>query len=44
MDSTLERRQLRLVLAWVELHADELLANWQRARAGETLQDIEPLR
>jgi hypothetical protein len=44
MDSTLERRQLRFVLAWAELHQDALLANWQRARAGETLQDIEPLR
>jgi hypothetical protein len=41
MDSTLERRQLRFVLAWAELHADELLDNW---RAGETLAAIEPLR
>lgn len=44
MDSTLPRRQLRLVLAWAELHQDELLDNWQRARAGETLTEIEPLR
>jgi len=40
MDSTLGRRQLRFVLAWAELHQDELLANWRRARAGETLEDI----
>jgi hypothetical protein len=32
------------VPAWAELHQDELLDNWQRARAGETLLDIEPLR
>lgn len=44
MDSTLGRRQLRLVLAWAELHQAELAENWQRARAGETLLDIEPLR
>lgn len=44
MDSTLPRRQLRLVLAWAELHRDELLENWQLARAGETLRMIEPLR
>lgn len=44
MDSTLGRRQLRFVLAWAELHQDELLANWRRARAGEKLEDIEPLR
>jgi Domain of unknown function (DUF4160) len=44
IDSTLPRRQLRFVLAWAELHQDELRANWRRARAGETLQPIEPLR
>jgi hypothetical protein len=44
MYSTLGRRQLRLVLAWAELHQDELEENWRRARAGETLNEIEPLR
>jgi len=44
IDSTLGRRQLRFVLAWAELHQDELLENWRLARAGETLQQIEPLR
>jgi hypothetical protein len=44
IDSTLGRRQLRLVLAWAELHQEELAANWRRARAGETLAEIEPLR
>jgi hypothetical protein len=31
--STLGRRQLRLVLAWAELHQRELLENWRLARA-----------
>ena len=44
IDSAMQTRQLRLVLAWAELHQGELLDNWQRARAGETLRDIEPLR
>jgi hypothetical protein len=44
LDSSLPRRQLRLVLAWAELHQDELLENWRLARAGETLREIEPLR
>ncbi len=43
-ESTLGRRQLRFVMAWAELHQDELGDNWRRARAGETLRDIEPLR
>jgi hypothetical protein len=32
IDSSLERRQLRFVLAWAELHQDELIENWNRAR------------
>ena len=44
IESNLPRRQLRFVLAWAELRQDELRENWRRARAGETLQLIEPLR
>ena len=44
MDSSLDVRQLRLVLAWAELHREELLENWHRARVGETLNPIDPLR
>jgi hypothetical protein len=44
IDSSLGGRQLRLVLALAELHREELPENWRRARAGETLQEIEPLR
>lgn len=44
IESTLDVRQLRLVLAWAELHREELLENWRLARAGETLREIEPLR
>jgi Domain of unknown function (DUF4160) len=44
MDSNLNRRQLRFVLAWAELHQEELEENWRRARAGETLMEIEPLQ
>jgi len=44
IDNSLRRRQLRFVLAWAELHQAELEENWRRARAGETLRKIEPLR
>jgi ABC-type lipopolysaccharide export system ATPase subunit len=40
----LPRRELRIVLAWAELHAAELQDNWRRARAGETLLEVEPLQ
>jgi len=35
---------LRQVLDWVELHRAELTENWQRARLGEPVLPIEPLR
>jgi hypothetical protein len=44
IDSNLRSRQLRLVLAWTELHQKELMENWRRARAREKLLEIEPLR
>jgi hypothetical protein len=44
IDNSLGRRQLRFVLAWAELHQAELEENWCRARSGETLRKIEPLR
>jgi Domain of unknown function (DUF4160) len=44
IESNLPRRQLRFVLAWAELRQGDLRENWRRARAGETLQPIEPLR
>jgi Domain of unknown function (DUF4160) len=44
MSSNLGKRQIRLVLAWAELHQVELQENWDRARAREGLIEIEPLR
>jgi hypothetical protein len=39
----LPRKQLRLVQAWIELHRDELLADWQLAASGEMPYKIDPL-
>jgi len=36
-------KQLKLVLAWCELHEDELLENWARAKDSRELVRIEPL-
>ena len=40
----LPKRQLRLVQAWTELHADELLADWELAVSEYPLNPIDPLR
>ena len=38
------RRQERLVLAWAELHQQELIANWNTLQDGRPPIKIEPLR
>ena len=37
-------KKLRLVQAWIELHSDELIANWKLVTNGELPFKIEPLR
>ena len=41
---TLLSRKSRLVQAWIEIHREELIANWQLAINGDELFKIEPLR
>jgi hypothetical protein len=37
-------RQIKLVLAWIEIHKEELLADWELASNGELSFPIEPLK
>jgi len=37
-------RQLRMVQVWVDLHRDELLANWELTQEGVEPFRIDPLR
>lgn len=39
----LSRKQLRLVQAWIELHRDELAADWELTVSGENPYKIAPL-
>jgi hypothetical protein len=39
----LPRKQLRLVQAWIELHRDELMADWELAVSGDNPYKIAPL-
>ena len=39
----LPRKQLRLVQAWIELHRDELAADWELSVSGELPYKISPL-
>lgn len=37
-------KKLKLVLAWIEIHHDELLADWDIAQSGEEPFRIAPLQ
>ena len=44
LEGGLRRKQMRLVQAWIEIHRQELMENWERAIKGESVSRIEPLR
>jgi Domain of unknown function (DUF4160) len=37
-------KQLKLVLAWCEIHGVELMANWNSAQSHGKISTIDPLR
>lgn len=43
-EGKLPRKQTKLVLAWGELHQEELMANWQLIMNGEEPFKINPLQ
>lgn len=43
LDGELPRRAARLVREWAGVHRDELQRNWDLARNGEPLEQVEPL-
>ncbi len=44
LEGTLPPGKLRLVVAWIEIHRDELLVDWRLAASGQQPLKIEPLR
>jgi len=44
LDGEIPTRQLRLVQAWIEIHREELMADWMLAVEGNTPFKIEPLK
>lgn len=39
----LPNRQLKFVLAWCEIHRDELMQNWELSKDNKPLNRIDPL-
>ena len=44
LEGTLPKPKMRLVQAWVEIHRDELMANWKLAIEGQPAFKIDPLK
>jgi len=44
MEGSLRRAKLKLVQAWIEIHQDELMADWELAVNGQQVFKIDPLK
>jgi hypothetical protein len=44
LEGHLRRNKMKLVQAWIEIHQDELLADWELASQGEAVFRIDPLK
>jgi hypothetical protein len=44
LDGDLPKKQTRLIMAWTELHQEELMANWDLVMNGEEPFKIQPLQ
>jgi hypothetical protein len=44
LDGSLPRKQLKMVQAWIEIHKEELLVDWELAVNGEEPFRIAPLQ
>ena len=44
MGGSIPNSKMKLLQAWIELHKDELIADWELAVSGQHPYKIEPLR
>ena len=44
LEGSLPSNKMKLVQAWIEIHRDELVADWELAVSGQQPYKIEPLR
>ena len=44
LEGDMPKSKLKLLEAWMEIHHDELAANWELLSAGEKFYKIEPLK
>jgi len=44
LEGTLKSAKLKLVQAWIEIHQEELMADWRLAVNGQSVFKIDPLK
>jgi len=44
MEGSLPPNKMKLVQAWIEIHREELIADWELASSGQLPYKIEPLK
>jgi Domain of unknown function (DUF4160) len=44
IDGDLPNNKLKLIAAWIEIHKEDLMANWKLAVAGQQIYKIDPLK
>jgi len=44
IEGSIRANKLKLVQAWVEIHQEDLMADWQLAANGQPIFKIEPLK
>lgn len=44
IEGNLPSKQQKLVIAWMEIHKDELMADWKLAVSGQSVFNIDPLK
>jgi len=44
LEGEIPRNKMKLVQAWIEIHQDDLMADWELAVNGQPLYKIDPLR
>jgi len=44
IEGNLKSNKLKLVEAWIEIHRDEIMADWELASKGNKIYKIDPLK
>jgi hypothetical protein len=44
LEGEIRPNKLKLVQAWIEIHKDELMADWELASEGQQIFKIDPLK